>query len=128
MHFFFRKLNTIVSTKLNAIQHSAEHGLQAGQPGSDAHYYTAMEQQNESKAVVLTTNATGHKGQSVKQQASSNKETDEHQGGAVYSNSDNKGASNVVSVQTLPDEEYNVIGIEPNKPVADTYYDSLKQQ
>ena len=114
------------STKLKVMHHAAEHGktsiesgAHAEQHGSEEHYYTDIEQQNQNKAVVPTTKSISYD----KQKA--NFDGQGHTSGEpVYSN-DKVGANDVI-IQTLPDEEYNVIGIEPNKMVADNNYDTLK--
>ena len=117
------------STKLKVVHHAAEHGMtsiesgvHAGQYGSEEHYYTDIEQQKQSKGAVPTTKSISYGNESLRQKMRNSIE--ESSGGPVYSN--DKIGTNDVIIQTLPDEEYNVIGIEPNKTFADNIYDSLK--
>lgn len=126
------------STELKIVQYEAEgktsinSGVQAGQSCSEEHYYTDIEQQTPKKAAVPTTNSVSFDKQWLRQQKRNSFDEEKRKfdgqgyisGEPEYSN-DGIGATDVI-IQTLPDEEYNVIGIEPNKMVKDNNYDTLK--
>ena len=107
-------------------------GIQSKKHSSESHNYFVLEPQNLNTSVVLVTSLETHEHQSLREQKNKvddqGQPTIDGQGYPILAPEDiyNTIDPDDVVIQTLPDNEYNVVGIKRKKAVQDKNYDILK--